>query len=106
MNNIIFSILLVLIGLFVGIIAMIILNSVKTFAATKKAQGLIKDAKKEADKIKRDSILEAKEENHKLKIQLDKETKEKKQEIKELEDRLQAREDSIDRRDQNMQKRE
>lgn len=106
MNNLIFSILLVLIGLFVGIIAMIILNSIKTFAATKKAQGLIKDAKKEADKIKRDSILEAKEENHKLKIQLDKETKEKKQEVKELEDRLQAREDSIDRRDQNLQKRE
>lgn len=106
MNNIIFSILLVLIGLFVGIIAMIILNSIKTFAANKKSQKLIENAKKEADKIKRDSILEAKEENHKLKIQLDKETKEKKEEIKELEDRLQAREDSIDRRDQTMQNRE
>ena len=106
MNNLIFSILLVLIGLFVGIIAMIILNSIKTFAANKKAQDLIKDAKKEADKLKRDSILEAKEENHRLKNQLDKETKEKKQEIKELEDRLQAREDSIDRRDENLQKRE
>ena len=82
------------------------LNSIKTFAATKKAQGLIDDAKKEADKLKRDSILEAKEENHRLKIELDKETKEKKQEIKELEDRLQAREDSIDRRDQTLQNRE
>lgn len=106
MNNIIFSILLVLIGLFVGIIAMIILNSLKTSAADKKAQKMIDEAKKEADKIKRDSILEAKEENHRLKTQLDKETKEKKQEIKELEDRLQAREDSIDRRDQTMQNRE
>lgn len=106
MNNIIFSILLVLIGLFIGIIAMIILNSLKTSAADKKAQKTIEDAKKEADKIKRDSILEAKEENHRLKTQLDKETKEKKQEIKELEDRLQAREDSIDRRDQTMQNRE
>ena len=106
MNNIIFSILLVLIGLFVGIIAMIILNSIKVSAADKKSQKLLENAKKEADKIKRDSILEAKEENHKLKIQLDKETKEKKEEIKELEDRLQAREDSIDRRDQTMQNRE
>ena len=106
MNNFIFSILLVLIGLFVGIFAMIILNSIKTFAATKKAQGIINDAKKEADKLKRDSILEAKEENHRLKTQLDKETKDKKQEIKELEDRLQAREDSIDRRDQTLQNRE
>lgn len=106
MNNIIFSILLVLIGLFVGIIAMIILNTIKVSAADKKSQKLLENAKKEADKIKRDSILEAKEENHRLKIQLDKETKEKKEEIKELEDRLQAREDSIDRRDQTMQNRE
>lgn len=106
MNNIIFSILLVLIGLFVGIIAMIFLNSLKTSAADKKSQKMIEDAKKEADKIKRESILEAKEENHRLKTQLDKETKEKKEEIKELEDRLQAREDSIDRRDQTMQNRE
>ena len=106
MNNIIFSILLVLIGLIVGIIAMIILNTIKVSAADKKSQKLLENAKKEADKIKRDSILEAKEENHRLKIQLDKETKEKKEEIKELEDRLQAREDSIDRRDQTMQNRE
>ena len=106
MNNIIFSILLVLIGLFVGIIAMIILNTIKVSAADKKSQKILDNAKKEADKIKRDSILEAKEENHKLKIQLDKDTKEKKEEIKELEDRLQAREDSIDRRDQTMQNRE
>ena len=106
MNNIIFSILLVLIGLFVGIIAMIILNTIKVSATDKKSQKLLENAKKEADKIKRDSILEAKEENHRLKIQLDKETKEKKEEIKELEDRLQAREDSIDRRDQTMQNRE
>ena len=106
MNNIIFSILLVLIGLFVGIIAMIILNSIKVSASDKKSQKILENAKKEADKIKRDSILEAKEENHRLKVQLDKETKEKKEEIKELEDRLQAREDSIDRRDQTMQNRE
>ena len=106
MNNLIFSILLVLIGLFVGIIAMIILNSIKAFAANKKAQNLINKAQKEADKIKRDSILEAKEENHRLKTQLDKETKDKKQEIKELEDRLLSREESIDRRDQTLQNRE
>ncbi len=106
MNNVVFSILLVLIGLFVGIIAMIILNSIKTFAANKKSQEMLEKAKKEADKLKRDSILEAKEENHRLKKQLDKETKEKKEEIKELEGRLQAREDSIDRRDQTLQNRE
>ena len=106
MNNIVFSILLILIGLFVGIIFMIILNSIKLMNASKKVQNLLDNAKKEADKLKRDSILEAKEENHRLKAELDKETKEKKQEIKDSEDRLLAREESMDRRDQTLQNRE
>ena len=46
MSNPIFSILLVLIGLFVGIIAMMILNSIKTFAANKKAQEMMMIYKK------------------------------------------------------------
>ncbi len=102
----IFSILLVVIGLFVGIILMIILNYVKGFTASKKALKAIEDAKKEADKLKRDSILEVKEESHRLKIELDKEIKEKKQEIKDSESRLLAREESMDRRDQTLQNRE
>ena len=106
MNNIVFSILLILIGLFVGIIFMIILNSIKLMNASKKVQNLIDNAKKEADKLKRDSILEAKEENHRLKVELDKEIKEKKQEIKYSEERLLAREESMDRRDQTLQNRE
>ena len=106
MNNIVFSILLILIGLFVGIIFMIILNSIKLMNASKKVQSLLDNAKKEADKLKRDSILEAKEENHRLKVELDKETKEKKQEIKDSEERLLAREESMDRRDRTLQNRE
>lgn len=106
MNNLVLSILLILIGLFVGIIIMIILNSIKVMAASKKVQKLLDDAKKEADKLKRDSILEAKEENHRLKVELEKETKEKKQEVKDSEERLLAREESMDRRDQTLQNRE
>ena len=85
---------------------MMILNSLKVLSATKKADKLLEDAEIQADKLKRDSILEAKEENHRLKADLDKEIKEKKAEIKESEDRLLAREESIDRRDQTLQNRE
>ena len=106
MNHIVFSILLVLIGLFVGIIFMMILNSLKVLSATKKANKLLEDAEIQADKLKRDSILEAKEENHRLKNELNQEIKEKKSEIKESEERLLAREESIDRRDQILQNRE
>ena len=100
------SILLVIIGLFVGIIAMIIINSIKGNQASKKVEQMLEKAKKEAEKIKRDSLLEVKEETHKLKIETDKEIKEKKNEIKEAEERLLVREGNMDRRDQTLQNRE
>lgn len=106
MTSTIFSILLVVIGLFVGIILMIILSYIKGSTASKKALSLIENAKKDAERAKRDSILEAKEEAHRLKTELDKEIKEKKQEMIESEGRLLAREESMDRRDQTLQNRE
>lgn len=106
MNNIILSILLVLIGLFIGIILMFVINYIKGINITKKTEALLDKARKDADKIKRDHLLEAKEEAHRLKVEIDKEIKEKKEEIKASEDRLLARENSIDRRDQTLQNRE
>ena len=106
MNDISFSILLVLIGLFVGVISMLIINYIRGNLLSKKAELMLEKAKKEADKIKRDYLLEAKEEAHKIKIETDKEVKEKKEEIKESEERLLARESNMDRRDQTLQNRE
>ena len=50
--------------------------------------------------------MDAKEEAHKLKIDTEKEVKEKKAEVKESEERLLLRENSMDRRDQTLQSRE
>ena len=106
MNEMILSILLVLIGLFVGIIIMFIINYLKGISASSKAEKIIENAKKEADKIKRDNILESKEEIHKLKIEAEKEIKEKKAEVIDSEQRLLTRENNIERRDQTLQNRE
>lgn len=106
MENIVFSILLVLIGIFVGITILFIINYIRGNLASKKAEKIIEKAKKEADKIKKDFLLEAKEEGHKLKIEVDKEIKEKKAEINELEEKLLQREGNIERRDQTLQNRE
>ena len=106
MDNVFFSILLGLIGLFVGIIIMIIFNYIKNASVESKTEKMIERAKKEAEKAKRDSIIEAKEESRRIKAETDEFVKEKKLEIKESEERLMSREESIDRRDQNMQKRE
>lgn len=106
MNDVAFSILLVLSGLFVGIILMFIFNYIKSLRLSQKADNIIEKAKKEADKIKRDYLLEAKEESYKLKLETEKEVKEKKNEVKEAEERLLVREGNMDRRDQTLQNRE
>lgn len=106
MNNLSFSILLVIIGLFVGVALMFVINYLRGVLASKKIEKLMEKARKEADRIKRDYLLDAKEEAHKIKIETDKEVKEKKNELKESEDRILARENSMDRRDQTLQNRE
>ena len=104
--DMIFSILLVLLGLFVGIIIVFVINYFKGNIAASKADKILENAKKEADKAKRESIFEAKEEIHKLKLEADNEIKEKKNELKESEERIINREANIDRRDQTLQNRE
>lgn len=106
MNDIAFSILLVLIGIIVGVIIIIIFNYIKGNLASRKAEMLLDKTKKEAEKIKKEQILEAKEESYKIKKETEQLVKEKKDEVKEIEERLLARESSMDRRDQTLQNRE
>ncbi len=106
MENLVLSILLLFVGTFIGIIIMVIINSVKGSNAQKKANKLIELAKKEAEKHKRDVILELKEESYKLKQQVDSEIKEKKAEVNASEERLLSRESNLDKREEMLQKRD
>ena len=106
MNEVVFSILLLIVGLFVGAFIMIIINKFKVNAAQKEADKIIRDAKKEAERAKRDGILELKEESYKLKNQTDAEIKEKKKELNELNQRIETREKSLDKRDELLAQRE
>ena len=100
------SILTLIIGLFVGFVIVLIINAIKNNQNENKANKLIEDAKKEADKHKRDSLMELKEESFRIKQETDKEVKEKKAEIKENETRLLQREASLDKREEMLQKRD
>ncbi len=106
MNNIALSILLVLIGLFIGAIIVFVFNYMRESNTSKKIEKMLEKARKDGEKAKRDYLLEAKEEAHKLKMETDKEVKERKAEIKEAEERLLVREGNMDRRDQTLQNRE
>lgn len=102
MERLLFSTL----GLIFGSLLTIILVSFVAKSKEKKSDNIIEKAKKDADKLRRDTLLELKEEQYKLKQETEKELKDRKQEVKDLEDRLQQRENSIDRRDQILQDRE
>ena len=106
MNDTIFSILLFVLGLIIGIGVLSIINYIKNKQKENKADSIIDKAKKEADKIKRETLFETKEEVNKLKLAADKEIKEKKNEVKESEERILQREKNIDKRDEMMQSRE
>lgn len=106
MNHVVVSILLVAVGLLIGFIIAFVINGLKVNKASKKAEALLAQAKKDIEKAKRDAAIEQKEEAHKLKMDLDKEIRERKEELKESEKRLLQREASIDKRDELYQKRE
>ena len=99
-------ILALIIGMIIGAVLIFIMNSMKNVNASKKAEKLLEDAKKEADKHKRDSLLELKEESYRLKQEAEKEIKQKKDEMKDSEARLMQRESNLDKREEMLQKRD
>lgn len=103
---ILFSILLVVVGISTGFLIGYYVINTKFNNSSKKAEEIIENAKKDAEKTKRDSLFELKEELHKLKLETDKEIREKKEELKVSEDRLIQRETNLDKRDELFQKRE
>ncbi len=106
MENILYSILALILGIVIGILTIWLINYFKKSNTEKNANKIIENAKKEADKHKRDSLLELKEESYKLKKETDAEIKERKSEILASEDRLLTRESNLDKREEMLQKRD
>jgi len=106
MDNTLMIILALLVGIFLGIIIILIVNYFRGKSIENKSTKMIEQAKKEAEKQKRDALLEIKEENYRLKQETDKEIKEKKSEIKDAEERLLQREKNLDKREEILQNRD
>ncbi|MEG0799095.1 MAG: ribonuclease Y [Bacilli bacterium] len=106
MNIVVLSILLIVLGLFVGGLGMFVLSKLKTNNANNEANKIIESARKDADKLKRDSLLETKEESYKLKQSVDNEVRDRKKELNNLNERIQSREKNLDKRDELLTERE
>ena len=106
MDEMLLSILLIIFGLFCGFGLTLLVNFLREGIISKKIDKMLDEANRNADKIKRDAVMEAKEKAYQLKLEVEKDIKEKKSELKDNETRLLQRESSLDKRDELCQKRE
>lgn len=106
MNEVIFSILLLIIGLVIGIGLTILFGYIRKHSASKEAESILENARINAEKRVKEAMDEQRREVEKIKKEGLEELKEKKVELKNSEERLLQREASMDKRDELYQKRE
>ena len=91
-------------GLILGFLATNFLLKNKAEKNKQSARKILEDAYNEVKTIKKEALLEAKEEVHKLKMQCDIEVQERRSEIQKHEDRLVNKEESIERDKQSVER--
>lgn len=84
------------------------LKSAKEILSKAEAESvsMLDDAKKQADSLKREAVLEAKDEVHKLRLEADKELRERRNEVQRLEKRTIQKEEAVDRKSEQLEKKE
>ena len=95
-----------LIGLAVGFFIYKTTSLKKIGSAKQEAARIIDEAHSEAKTYRKEAILEAKEEQHKLRNEFDKEIKERRNEIQRIETRLNQKEDLLDKKEETIEKRQ
>lgn len=78
----------------------------KIAGARNAADQIIEDAKRDAEAMKKESLLEAKDEIHKLRSEAEREVRERRNELQKQENRLLQKEENLDRKDDSLNKRE
>ncbi|MFA5839572.1 MAG: ribonuclease Y [Candidatus Margulisiibacteriota bacterium] len=81
-------------------------TDLKLKIAEESAKRILEDAKKEAERTKKEGLLEAKDIELRLRSEVEKESRERKGELSGVEKRLDAREDRLDNREKEVQKAE
>jgi ribonuclease Y len=103
----IISILLgIIVGAVVGYFVRKSIAEAKIAGAKDAAEQILEDAKREAEALKKEALLEAKDEIHKVRADSDREARERRNELQKQENRLLQREENLDRKDETLDKRE
>jgi ribonucrease Y len=105
-ENLLLSIAALLVGLAAGYFIRKMIAEAKISSAEAAAKKIIEEANHEANSMKREKQLEAKEEAHRLRNDLEKESRERRSELQRLERRLVQKEESLDRKINNVEQKE
>ena len=104
--DIAFAIVTLVVGLFVGYIIRKTTYEKDLDDARNTATGILENANKEAETMKKEALLEAKDESHRYRTEIEVELKERRAEVSRQENRLVQREDKLDRKSNGLEKRE
>lgn len=104
--QIIISILLLIVGVVAGYFIRKSIAEQKIAGAKDAAEKILADANRDADSLKKEALLEAKDEIHKLRTETERELRERRNELQKQENRLLQKEENLDRKDETLDKRE
>lgn len=106
MEIVIAALVAIIVGFFIGYFLMQTIQKKKQQAAEQQARSVLEDAQREADSLRKEALIEAKDEALKMKAELEAESKERLKEVRSQENRLNQREQNIDKRVQTLDQRE
>jgi ribonuclease Y len=105
-ETVLYIIASLIVGILVGLAITRFIITGKAQRARETAERVLADAEKQAETMKKEKLLEAKDEVFQLRAQAETEAKERRKEITALEARLLQREESIERRAESLDKRD
>lgn len=103
---IISSLAILIVGIVVGYLIRKSIAEKKISSAEELAKQIVQEGHRNAEVAKKEALLEAKDENHKLRQQADEELRERRAEQQKQESRLLQKEENLDRKDETLDKRE
>jgi len=104
--QIITVIIAAIIGIFAGYFIRKNIGEGKINSAEKLAETILENAHRDADALKKEMLLEAKDEIHELRNEVERESRDRRSELQKMENRILTREENIDRKSENIEKKE
>lgn len=110
LDNSLFIVIASIVGILAGTVSGYFIRKrvaeAQTSAAKKLAESIVEEAQKEAETIKKEANLQAKDKLYQSKLEIDKEIRERRQELQNMEKRLLIKEENLDKKIEGMDRKD